>query len=127
MASSNRFEYSHETHTIRYDQGVSLQTLCNDLLDSYEKTKNLNVPVLINIPNQSWRPSKLKISSWASGFAYLTNTSFINIYEENSLAILNLYGWMTVSFTNHPIYSEKAIIWCGNKSDFSDASIEWAV
>ena len=123
MAATDVFEYAHRAHNIRYSEAVSVKTLCTDLINSYNLTKNYNVPLLISLYNQSWKPSESNITSWVSGTAYLTNTQYTSEYEENTLAILILYGWSSPSYK---IYDLKGIVWWGEKSDYSDAYITWS-
>lgn len=125
MAASNRFEFSHEpgTRRVRYDEGVSIKEFCEELLNVYNNTSSLHIPLLIHLFNQPWKPGKTNITSWVSGTAYLTNTQYTSEYEENTLAILILYGWSSPSYK---IYDLKGIIWWGEKSDYSDAYITWS-
>lgn len=123
MAASTRFEYSHESHNIRYSEATSIKQLCENLIQQYNETKSYQIPLLISLYSQSWKPGKSNITSWASGTAYLTNTMYVNEYVENTLAILVLYGWQSPSYT---IYEHRGIIWWGKKSDYSDAYITWS-
>ena len=123
MSASDRFQWSNLECRIRYEDAVSIQTLCQDLIACYEQDLRLSVSALFNLTKQSWKPSMPNNSSWASGNFYMTNISFVSQYEENILALGVLYSWESLEYI---INEYRCIVWCGEKEDFSDAYITWS-
>lgn len=123
MSASDRFQWSNLICRIRYEESVSVQTLCQDLLACYNQDLRTTIPAIFNLTKQSWKPSMPVGSSWASGIFHMTNTSFVTQYEENTLALGILYSWKSPEYK---INNYRCIVWCGENEDFSDAYITWS-
>ena len=125
MASSNRFEYSHETHTCRISTAVTRAQFCRSILDTKNKYGlSLLVPVLLNLYSQVWKPSAFTdVGYWAAGQAIIFNDTLYP--EETGGNKAGIFAVVDLVTYNSSIDRYKLRILWGDKEDFSDVGFLW--
>ena len=119
MASSDIYEYSHTTDMVRIDKNTPIQQVTQQILQKYSYKHALQVPLLINMKNQEWKPSNFIMDGtgyWCSGTCYLFNLGFL---ADSIFSVFNLFTY-DVNITNY-----RCRIFYGNNEDFSDMQIFW--
>lgn len=121
MAASNRFEFSHEESVIQISSSITIPQLISLVNKRISRWGELVVPILINIPLQTWRPSS-NINSglyWFSGFCKVFNTTPNSDNLIFSVLDINSYDENYTNYIGRIFYGKK------NDTTYANSKIEW--
>ena len=124
MASSTRFEYSHEKQTIRIADAITRAQFCTKIKDTKVKYGlSLLVPILLNLSAQVWKPSAYTYQSWVAGNAIVFNEDMY--VEEEGGAKAAIFCMVDLIDYTDSMNRWKLRIQYGNDENFSDVKFAW--
>lgn len=124
MASSTRFEYSHEKQTIRIADAVTIAQFCTKIRDTKVKYGiSLLVPILLNLSAQVWKPSAYTYQSWVAGNAIVFNEDMY--VEEEDGAKATIFCMVDLIDCTNSMNRWRLRIQYGNDENFSDVKFAW--
>lgn len=119
MASSTRFEFSHEKQTIRITDAITRAQLCTKIKDTKVKYGlSLLVPILLNLSVQVWKPSAFTDKAWVAGNAIVFNEDMY--VDEEGGAKAAIFCMVDLIDYTDSMNRWKLRILYGNDENFSD-------